>query len=50
MRGSDKPHPYAVRSFAYRTEQVRVNEVQKVIVYNTTYISKVIPEQIHGFK
>jgi len=31
--GSDEPHPYPVRSFTYRTEQVRANEVQTEIVY-----------------
>jgi len=24
-----KPHPYPLRSFTYRTEQVKVKEVQK---------------------
>jgi hypothetical protein len=33
MCESDEPRPYPVRSFAYRTEQVRANEVQMVIVY-----------------
>jgi hypothetical protein len=28
--------PYPVRSFAYRNEQVRADEVPRVIVYNTT--------------
>jgi len=35
MCGSDELHPYPVRSFAYRTEQVRANEVQRVTVYST---------------
>jgi hypothetical protein len=34
MCGSDDPHPYPVRSFTYRTEQARANEVQRVIVYS----------------
>jgi len=29
MCGSDETHPYPVRSFTYRAEQVRANEVQK---------------------
>jgi len=29
MCGSDEPHLYPVRSFTYRTEKVRANEVQK---------------------
>jgi len=33
MCGSDEPHPYPVRSFTYRTAQVRADEVQRVIVY-----------------
>ena len=32
MCGSDEPHSYPVRSFTYRTEQVRADEVQRVIV------------------
>jgi hypothetical protein len=31
--GSDEPHPYPVRSFTYCNQQVRANEVQRVIVY-----------------
>jgi len=42
MFGFDEPHPYPERSFTYRTEHVKANEVQRLIVYNTTYISKVI--------
>jgi hypothetical protein len=38
MCGSDEPHPYPVRSFTYRTEQVRANEVQRVIVYSTIFL------------
>ena len=34
MCGSDEPHPYPLRSFTYRTEQVKANEVQMVIVYS----------------
>jgi len=33
--GSDEPHLYPVISFAYHNEQVRVDEVQRVIVYNS---------------
>jgi len=32
---SDEPPLYPVRSFTYRTEHVRANEVQKLIVYGT---------------
>ena len=32
--GSDEPHSYPVRSFTYRIEQVRADEVQRVIVYS----------------
>ena len=32
--GSDEPNPYPVRSFTYRNEQTRANEVQRVTVYN----------------
>jgi len=35
MSGSDETHPYPVRSFAYRNEQVRADEVQIKIVYNS---------------
>jgi len=31
--GSDEPHPYPLKSFTYCNEQVRANEVQRVIVY-----------------
>jgi hypothetical protein len=31
--GSDEPHPYSVRSFTYRTEQARADEVQRVMAY-----------------
>jgi len=31
MSGSDEPHPYSVRSFTYRAEQVRANEVKKSV-------------------
>ena len=34
MCGTDEPHPYPVRSFAYLNEQVRANEPQRVIVYS----------------
>ena len=37
MCGSDEPHLYIFRSFNYRTQQVRANEVQRVIVYSTRY-------------
>jgi hypothetical protein len=30
---SDEPHPYPVRSFTYRMEQARADEVQRVIMY-----------------
>jgi hypothetical protein len=33
MCGSDKPHPHPLRSFMYRTEQARANELERVIVY-----------------
>jgi len=33
MCGSDEPHPYPVRGFVYRTEHIRANEIQRVIVY-----------------
>ena len=33
MCGSDEPHLYPVRSSTYRKEQVRADEVQRVIVY-----------------
>jgi len=35
MCGSDEPHPYPVRSFTSRNEQVRADEVQRVIMYNS---------------
>jgi hypothetical protein len=31
----DEPHPFRVRSFTYRVEQARANEVKTVIVYRT---------------
>jgi len=34
MCGSDEPHPYPVRSFTHPNEQVRANEIQKVIAYS----------------
>ena len=34
MWGSDEHHPYPLRSFTYPNEQVRANEVQRVIVYS----------------
>ena len=33
MCGSAEPHPYPVRSFTYRNEQIRTADVQRVIVY-----------------
>ena len=33
MCGSDEPHPYPLRRFNYCNEQVRANEVQRVIVH-----------------
>jgi len=33
--GSDESHPYPVRSFNYRTEQARANDVHRAIVYKT---------------
>jgi len=38
MCGSDEHHPYPVRSFTYRNEQVRSDEVQKVILYITKFL------------
>jgi hypothetical protein len=35
MCGSGEPHPYPVISFTYCNEQVRADEVQRVIVYNS---------------
>jgi len=35
MCGSDEPHLYPVRSFTYRNEQVRADEVQMEIVYTS---------------
>ena len=34
MCGSDEPHSYPVRSSTYCNEQVRANEVQRLIVCN----------------
>jgi len=39
--GSDEPHPYLVRSFTYRTEQVRTDKVKRVIVYSRKEYNKV---------
>jgi hypothetical protein len=35
MCESDKPHPYPMGSSTYRNEQVRADEVQRVIMYNS---------------
>jgi hypothetical protein len=35
MCGSNEPHLYPVRSFTYRNEQVRADEVQMEIVYTS---------------
>jgi hypothetical protein len=32
--GTDEPHPYPVRRFTYSTQQVRADEIQRVIVYS----------------
>jgi len=42
MCGSDETHPYPVRSFTYRKEQVRSDEVQKVIVFITNLYSDLV--------
>jgi len=42
--GSDEPHPNPVRSFTCRKEQVRADEVQRVIVYNLHPLPVVTPE------
>jgi hypothetical protein len=34
MCGSDEPHPYPVRRFTFRNEEVRATEVQRVMVYD----------------
>jgi len=45
MCGFDEPHPYTLRRFTYRTEQVREkrdtngNRAQKGFIYNTQYVS-----------
>ena len=40
MCGSDEHHPYPVRIFTYRIEQVRANKVQRVVVYSVhEYVS-----------
>jgi len=31
--GADEPNPYPIRSFNYRNEQTRANEVQRLIVH-----------------
>jgi hypothetical protein len=36
MCRSDEPHLYPVRSFTYRNEQARVDEVQMEIMYSET--------------
>ena len=41
---SDKPHLYPVRSFTYRTEQVRANEV---LYKGWSYITAYIPEVLN---
>jgi hypothetical protein len=46
MFGFDEPHPYPEWNFTYRTEHVKANEVQRLIVYNTTYISKVLQNNV----
>jgi hypothetical protein len=33
MCGSDEPHSYPVRRFTYCNQQVRANEVQRVMMY-----------------
>jgi hypothetical protein len=33
MCGSEETYPYPVRSFTYRNEQARADEVQRVTVY-----------------
>ena len=38
MCGSDEPPLYHIRSFTYHTEQGMVNEVQRIIVYNATFL------------
>jgi len=34
MCGSDEPHLYSAKSVTYHNEQVRANEVQRVIMWN----------------
>ena len=41
--GSDEPHPYPIRSFTYRTEHIKADEVQTVTMYN-------INQQVHLIK
>ena len=50
MCGSDEPHPYPGRSFIYRTEQARANQVQRVTVYKS--VNRVIvnnPDNGHNY-
>ena len=42
MCGSDETHPYPVRNFTYRNEQVRSDEVQKVIVSITNVYRELV--------
>jgi len=49
MCGSDEPHPYPVRSFAYRNEQVRADEVQMKIVHNSLNRFELIVHLINLF-
>ena len=33
MCGSNEPHLYPLRNFTYHTEQARIDEVQRVVMY-----------------
>jgi hypothetical protein len=41
MCESDEPHPYPLRSFTYRNEQVRADEERRGIVNNLYQITPV---------
>jgi len=39
MCGSDEPYPYSIRCFIYFNEQIRANNVNRVIVYSGKFVS-----------
>jgi len=46
MCGSDELHSYPIRSFTYRTEQVRADKVQRVMVLFDPHLRSVNMSQI----